>query len=140
MHKTQGKMGYGNSNKFSNPKPTCFYFRFHVYLPFESVQNLPTKLYYLPKPSGFLSLEIIEGRNLLAMDDHFMGSGKSDPYVIVSIGERSFNFRDKFVPKTVNPKWNYTVPKILVNLRTFWLASTERVFHNPSRYPPKFNA
>jgi hypothetical protein len=51
---------------------------------------------------------------LLAKDGHFMGSGKSDPYVIVSIGERFFNFRDQFLPKTVDPKWKYIVPNILV--------------------------
>jgi hypothetical protein len=52
----------------------------------------------------------------VAKDDHFMGSGKSDPYVIVTVGSRIFNFLDDFVPKTVDPSWSYTVPVILVNV------------------------
>jgi len=69
----------------------------------------------LPKPTGFLDLDIVRGKKLVAKDGHFMGSGKSDPYVIVNLGETTYNFREKFVPRTVNPEWNYSVHGILVN-------------------------
>lgn len=48
-----------------------------------------------------------------------MGSGKSDPYVIVKAGNRVYSFRDRFIKKTVDPKWNYTVPNILVRCFVF---------------------
>ena len=33
--------------------------------------------------------------------------GKSDPYVIVGIGQNIVSFKDKYLANTVNPEWNY---------------------------------
>jgi len=39
-------------------------------------------------------------------DKHLMG-GKSDPYVVLSIGETKISFVDQYVDSDVNPVWNY---------------------------------
>lgn len=88
--------------------------RLRLFLPIDRVQSIPSKIFMLPKPTGYLTLEITRGKNLVAKDGHFMGSGKSDPYVKVSLGQRNFSFRDRYISKTVNPEWNYAIPYILL--------------------------
>ena len=40
--------------------------RFHLYFPIKAVEDLPSKTFVLPRPAGFLSIDIIAGKNLLA--------------------------------------------------------------------------
>ncbi len=82
--------------------------RFRLYLPIELVQMLPDKSYLLMKPSGVLEVKVLEARDLLRMDKGLTGSGKSDPYAIVTVGMRKVSFRDRYVPKTINPKFDYS--------------------------------
>ena len=49
--------------------------------------------FLLPRPAGLLVVQLVEARDLLKKDKHFGGSGKSDPYAVVSIGERKMSFR-----------------------------------------------
>ena len=59
-------------------------------------------------PAGALTITLIEGRNLVKRDTYFGGSGKSDPYAIISLGQRKVSFKDKYVSADLNPKWNYS--------------------------------
>lgn len=86
--------------------------RMHFYLPMEedmgilSVNN-DDKSFLMRQPSGVLTVTLVEARDLVKKDKHVLGSGKSDPYAKVSVGERLFDFRSKYIAKTVNPKWDY---------------------------------
>ena len=66
-------------------------------------------------PAGALRIIIVEGRDLVARDRHFGGSGKSDPYAIVSCGERKVSFKHRYVSESLNPKWNYEVTFAIEN-------------------------
>ncbi|NXU77604.1 MCTP1 protein, partial [Oreotrochilus melanogaster] len=48
---------------------------------------------------GIVSITLIEGRELKAMDDN----GLSDPYVKFRLGHQKY--KSKIVPKTLNPQW-----------------------------------
>ena len=52
--------------------------------------------------NSVLTLRIVEGRNLKAMDSN----GMSDPYVIARVGTAEFVTKIKF--RTLNPVWNET--------------------------------
>ena len=82
--------------------------KFKLYFPLPEAKTNQKWTYMLPKPSGLLNVHLKEGRNLLKKDKHFGGSGKSDPYAVISIGERKVSFRSKYIAKTVDPVWNYT--------------------------------
>ncbi len=87
--------------------------RFHLYFPINVVEQISDKSYLLAKPSGVLKIKLIEARDLLKKDRNIVGGGLSDPYATVKIGERSVSFRDKYVPKTVTPTWNYATRFIM---------------------------
>jgi len=71
--------------------------------------------FLLPRPAGLLVVQLVEARDLLKKDKHFGGSGKSDPYAVVSIGERKMSFRSQYAAKTVNPVWNYQTSFLMEN-------------------------
>nr|QEN96197.1 multiple C2 domain and transmembrane region protein 1b isoform 1 [Danio rerio] len=48
---------------------------------------------------GIVSIRLIEGRNLIAMDQN----GFSDPYVKFKLGPQKY--KSKTIPKTLNPQW-----------------------------------
>jgi len=79
--------------------------RFSLYLPIEQVQKLPDKTYLLVRPSGVLKAKVIEARDLIKADKNLVGSGKSDPYAVVSVGNTKVSFRDKYVAKSINPSF-----------------------------------
>jgi Ca2+-dependent lipid-binding protein len=92
--------------------------RIHMYLPLEDIVNPsskddspvaeePDKTFMMRRPTGILTVHLTGARDLVKKDKHMLGSGKSDPYAIIAIGERRFNFRDKYVAKSVNPTWDY---------------------------------
>ena len=87
--------------------------RFKFYFPLEDIQHQSKSSYMLPRPAGLLSVTLKEARDLLKKDKHIGGSGKSDPYAVVSIGERKISFRNKYVAKTVNPIWDYTTTFVM---------------------------
>ena len=66
-------------------------------------------------PSGALRFTLIEARNLIIQDRYFGGSGKSDPYAIISCGERKVSFKDQYVAECLNPTWNYEVTFAIEN-------------------------
>lgn len=80
--------------------------RFSFFLPLESLGQLPDQDFVLPSPQGVLTIVVREGRDLVKKDKHLMG-GKSDPYVVLSIGETKVSFVDQYVDSDVNPIWNY---------------------------------
>eukprot|EP00092_Neocalanus_flemingeri_P079322 GFUD01098807.1.p1 GENE.GFUD01098807.1~~GFUD01098807.1.p1 ORF type:complete len:632 (+),score=144.85 GFUD01098807.1:357-2252(+) len=79
--------------------------RFSFFLPLESVTMLQ-KQGTLPSPQGVLTITVREGRDLVKKDKHLMG-GKSDPYVVLNIGDRKVSFVEQYVDSDVNPVWNY---------------------------------
>jgi len=89
--------------------------RFKLYFPLPEYQFFAKWSYMLPKPAGLLSVQLKEARNLLKKDKHFGGSGKSDPYAVVSVGERKMSFRNAYAPKTVDPIWNYSTSFLMEN-------------------------
>ena len=66
-------------------------------------------------PAGALRVTIVEGRDLVARDRYFGGSGKSDPYAIVSCGIRKISFKHQYVSESLNPKWDYEVTFAIEN-------------------------
>ncbi len=81
--------------------------RLRLYLPIDLVRTMPDKSYLLIKPSGRLQVRVVEARDLIRMDKGLTGSGKSDPYAIVSIGTTKVSFRDRYVAKSLNPHFDY---------------------------------
>jgi len=41
----------------------------------------------------------------MKMDVSFMGTGKSDPYAIISVGSQEF--RTRTINNSINPKWDF---------------------------------
>jgi len=80
--------------------------RFSFFLPLDSVAHLQKQCFILPSPQGILTIVVREGKDLVKKDNHLMG-GKSDPYVVLSIGEKKVSFVDQYVDSDVNPVWNY---------------------------------
>jgi len=62
-----------------------------------------TKLYDCTK--GILRVRVIEAKQLMKMDVSFMGTGKSDPYAIISVGSQEF--RTRTINNSINPKWDF---------------------------------
>ena len=81
--------------------------KFHLYLPMDLVKTVPNKSFLLSKPAGTIEIFVPEAKNLLRKDKYLTGSGSSDPYITLSIGQRKISFRENYVAKTVNPVWNY---------------------------------
>ena len=83
---------------------------FKLYFPLDDIQNQSKTTYMLPRPAGLLSVTLKEASDLLKKDKL---SGKSDPYAVISIGETKVSFRKRYVPKTVNPTWDYSTAFII---------------------------
>lgn len=47
----------------------------------------------------------MEAKNLMKKDITVLGKGKSDPYVILTVGAQQF--RTQTINNTVDPKWDY---------------------------------
>src|SRR6267154_1565575 len=69
------------------------------------VDNLSMKSIKFIPPIGVVRIELIEARNLIKADFGFLGMGKSDPYVIISVGAQEF--KSPVIKNTINPKWQY---------------------------------
>lgn len=80
--------------------------RFGCYFPMESVTRFQGQMFPMTPPQGVLCVEVREARNLVKKDKHLIG-GKSDPYVVLSVGESRISFVDAYVDSDVNPVWNY---------------------------------
>ena len=78
--------------------------RFSVWLNMDSLKNLSDQTFTLQRPSGVLVVEVVRGRDLVKKD---LG-GKSDPYVIMTMGQNIQSFKDKYVGNTVSPEWFYS--------------------------------
>ncbi|CAE6927885.1 esyt3 [Symbiodinium sp. CCMP2592] len=66
-------------------------------------EELRVETFRSPAPIGALHLAVLEARNLPAADFGFTGKGSSDPYVIIKIGNSSF--QTKCQAKTLDPVW-----------------------------------
>ena len=87
--------------------------KFKLFLPLDIVNQQNKASYMLPCPAGLLSINIIEAKDLVKKDKNLVGSGSSDPYVNISLGERKISFKDRYVAKTVNPSWDYTADFVM---------------------------
>ena len=56
-------------------------------------------------------MTVVEAKNLISCDFGFFGRGKSDPYVVLSIGAKKF--KSQHVKKTTNPVFNETWESIV---------------------------
>ncbi|OLP85676.1 Extended synaptotagmin-2-B [Symbiodinium microadriaticum] len=66
-------------------------------------EEMRVETFRSPAPIGALHFAVLEARNLPAADFGFTGKGSSDPYVIVKIGNCSF--QTKCQAKTLDPVW-----------------------------------
>lgn len=54
---------------------------------------------------GVLRVHIVQAKNLVAKDMSLLRKGKSDPYVVVTLGAQQFKTRT--INNELNPKWDY---------------------------------
>lgn len=87
--------------------------RLRLYLPSDGIKDQNKAVYMSPKPAGLLKITLEEARNLMKTDKYFGGLGSSDPYAIISIGERKVSFRNNYVPGTANPTWKYSTTFVI---------------------------
>merc|ERR1712130_739464 len=80
--------------------------RFRMFLPMKEVENAKTASFPMAAPQGVFCVGVSEGQDLVKKDKHLIG-GKSDPYVVLRIGESKVSFKDQYVNCDVNPVWNY---------------------------------
>ena len=62
-----------------------------------------------------LHVGVLQGKDLLAMDNGFFQSGLSDPMIKLKIpGIMNHSVKTKYIPKTLNPQWNekFVFPKV----------------------------
>jgi len=60
----------------------------------------------VPAVQGVLQVDVLRARNLIKADQTIFG-GKSDPYVVLTIGETHISFVDDYIENSVNPEWGY---------------------------------
>jgi len=60
----------------------------------------------VPAVHSVLKVDILRARNLIKADQTIFG-GKSDPYVVLSIGESQISFVEEYIENSVNPEWSY---------------------------------
>jgi len=60
----------------------------------------------VPAVQGVLQVDVLRARNLIKADQTIFG-GKSDPYVVLTIGETQISFVDEYIENSVNPEWGY---------------------------------
>jgi len=82
--------------------------RFSFLFPLESVKRLQDISIMMPVPEGVLRIRIPRARNLVAKDKYMLGSGKSDPYVNLSVGQKLVSFKDRYVEESLDPEFNYS--------------------------------
>jgi len=71
------------------------------------VNDIPMKVFKCPEPEGILRITLVEAKNLMKMDIGFFGNhGKSDPYVVLSVGAKKF--KSRIVKKSVDPVYGET--------------------------------
>lgn len=52
-----------------------------------------------------LRIHVIEAKHLMKKDVGFLGKGKSDPYAVISVGDKEY--KTKTMQNTVDPKWDF---------------------------------
>jgi hypothetical protein len=57
-----------------------------------------------PEPLGVLRFTLHSGAGLVAADTSFMGTASSDPYVVASLGIKTW--QSPHISKTLNPQWD----------------------------------
>jgi len=82
--------------------------RFSFFFPLSAVDSLQDQSFCMSTPEAVLCVEVVEGKDLVKKDKLIIG-GKSDPYVVMSIGEMKVSFKDQYIDCNVNPVWNYQV-------------------------------
>jgi Ca2+-dependent lipid-binding protein len=54
---------------------------------------------------GVLRVHVVEAKQLMKKDISVLGKGKSDPYVVITVGAQEF--RSQTINNSVNPKWDF---------------------------------
>lgn len=57
------------------------------------------------EPEGVLRVHVVEAKHLMKKDIGLIGSGKSDPYTVVSVGPQEY--KTATIDNTVDPKWDF---------------------------------
>ncbi|XP_050422686.1 extended synaptotagmin-3 isoform X2 [Adelges cooleyi] len=74
-------------------------------IPIVLSNDIAPQLVKLPEPEGVLRVHIVQAKNLVAKDMSLIGKGKSDPYVVITLGAQQY--RTRTVKNELNPKWDY---------------------------------
>uniref|UniRef100_A0A1B6M122 Extended synaptotagmin-like protein 2a n=1 Tax=Graphocephala atropunctata TaxID=36148 RepID=A0A1B6M122_9HEMI len=74
-------------------------------LPIKLSDAVPSSTLRFPEPEGVLRVHVVEAKQLMKKDISMLGKGKSDPYVIVTVGAQTF--KSKTIDNTVDPKWDF---------------------------------
>ncbi|PNF25333.1 hypothetical protein B7P43_G10919 [Cryptotermes secundus] len=80
-------------------------------LPIRLSDDVPATVLKMPEPEGVLRVHVVEAKQLMKMDIGVLGKGKSDPYVIITVGAQEF--RSQTINNTVNPKWDFWCESIV---------------------------
>ncbi|XP_022644351.1 extended synaptotagmin-2-like isoform X6 [Varroa jacobsoni] len=65
-------------------------------------------------PSGVLRIQVIEAAKLVKADIGMLGMGKSDPYVVLTVGKTEF--RTQVIPSTITPRWDFSCEAVVHQL------------------------
>ncbi|XP_065206055.1 extended synaptotagmin-2-A isoform X2 [Planococcus citri] len=74
-------------------------------LPIVLSEMVPAATVKTPDPEGVLRVQVVQAIKLMKKDVGIIGKGKSDPYIIVTMGAQEH--RSKTIDNTVNPKWDF---------------------------------
>ncbi|XP_046681836.1 extended synaptotagmin-2 isoform X2 [Homalodisca vitripennis] len=74
-------------------------------LPIKLSEAVASSTLRFPEPEGVLRVHVVEAKQLMKKDISMLGKGKSDPYVIVTVGAQTF--KSKTIDNTVDPKWDF---------------------------------
>lgn len=74
-------------------------------LPIKLSEEVASTALKFPEPEGVLRVHVVEAKDLMKKDISMLGKGKSDPYIIVTVGAQTS--KSKTIDNTVNPKWDF---------------------------------
>ncbi|XP_025204674.1 extended synaptotagmin-2 [Melanaphis sacchari] len=74
-------------------------------LPIVLSNEIAAHVVKLPEPEGVLRVHIFQAKNLVAKDMSLIRKGKSDPYVIITLGSQQY--KTHTINNELNPKWDY---------------------------------
>lgn len=73
-------------------------------IPIQLASKVDLRKLTYPLPQGVVRVHIVEAKELIKADISILGQGKSDPYVVLTVGAQEF--KTKVINNTLQPVWN----------------------------------